>query len=150
MEKSVEIPQDIIDNVIAAVGDVLKQCALVSFSFLLPSRKLLHPQKQTKLSKFLVQNPVIQSFVRTIALTEYRCWGNPIIPDWINGRSLLAILRLPFSRLECFSICDVNGYTFSSCDWNSFSSALKDALWDIRGALPVCRLPSSSTATLPH
>ena len=141
MEESVEIPQDIIDNVIVAVGDdthVLKQCALVSFSFLLPSRKLLHPQKQTKLSKFLVQNPVIQSFVRTIALTEYRCWGNPIIPDWINGRSLLAILRLPFSRLECFSICggryrDVNGYTFtsSSCDWNNFSSALKDALWDI-------------------
>ena len=145
MEKSVEIPQDIIDNVIAAVGDVLKQCALVSFPFLLPSRKLLFSritprskQNYQGIPKFLVQNPVVQSFVRTITLTEYRCWGNPIIPDWINGRSLLAILRLPFSRLECFSICggryrDVNGYTFtsSSCDWNNFCSALKDALWDI-------------------
>ena len=44
MTKSVEIPQDIIDNVIVAVGDdthLLKQCTLVSSSFLLPSRKQL-------------------------------------------------------------------------------------------------------------
>jgi hypothetical protein len=37
----VELPQDIIDNIIAAVGIVLKQCTLVSSSFLLPSRKQL-------------------------------------------------------------------------------------------------------------
>jgi hypothetical protein len=42
MAVSVAIPQDIIDHVIAAVGDdkpLLKQCALVSSSFLLPGNK---------------------------------------------------------------------------------------------------------------
>jgi hypothetical protein len=143
MAKSLEIPQDIIDNVIAAIGDdkrLLQQCALVSSSFLLPTRKQLFSritlnsdQKCHGIHQFLVQNPVIQSFVRTITLTEdsnniYR----PKFPHWIDSTSLLAILRLPFCRLECFSIGipDWVGDKFK-WDWNSFSRELKNALSNI-------------------
>jgi hypothetical protein len=133
-----EIPQDIIDNVIAAVGDdtgVLKQCTLVSSSFLLPSRKQLFSGMTIEsdetcqgIHQFLIQNPVIQSFVRDITLKVVNRYHNKI-SDWINGTSLLAILRLPFSRLECFSVRgNWDGFTWN---WNSFSSELKDALSNI-------------------
>ena len=130
-----DIPQDIIDNVIAAVGDdtrLLKQCTLVSSSFLLPSRKQLFSriiincdQTCQGIHQFFIQNPVIQSFVRTITLTQIVHWGTCNFPDWMNSTSLLAILRLPFCRLECFSIC------VYYWNWNSFSSELKDALSNI-------------------
>ena len=139
--KSMDIPQDIIDNVIAAVGDsddkcLLKQCALVSSSFLRPSRKQLFSRITLRsdrtcqgIHQFLVQNPVIQSFVRTITLMD--SWGY-MIPEWMNGTSLLAILRLPFSCLECFSIIVHRDFgNRYSWDWNSFSSELKDALSNI-------------------
>jgi hypothetical protein len=132
MAKSVEIPQDIIDNVIAAVGDdnrLLKQCTLVSSSFLLPSRKQLFStitlncdQICQGIHQFLVQNPVIQSSVRAISLETSRPYYTR--SEWMNGTSLLAILQLPFCRLERFTI-RIN------CDWSSFSSELKDALLNI-------------------
>ena len=134
-----DIPQDIIDSVIAAVGDdkrLLKQCALVSSSFLLPSRKQLFSRINLRsdqtcqgIYQFLVQNPVIQSFVRTITLTGIPMladWSfertNP--SDWMNGTSLLGILRLPFCCLECFSIIVCR----DDWDWDSFSSEMKDTL----------------------
>jgi hypothetical protein len=141
MAKSLEIPQDIIDNVIEAVGDdkrLLQQCALVSSSFLLPTRKQLFSRitlssyrKCQGIHQFLVQNPVIQSFVRTITLTEdlIDYWLRRF-PAWINSTSLLVILRLPFCRLECFSI-DIRIWNGEKWDWNSFSSELKDALSNI-------------------
>ena len=43
----------------------------------------------------------------------------------MNGTSLPAILRLPFHRLECFTVCDSGRNPWN---WNSFSSELKDAL----------------------
>ena len=137
-----EIPQDIIDSVIAAIGDdtqLLKRCSLVSSSFLLPSRKQLfsrvtikNEETSKRIHQFLVQNPVIQSFVRTITLTHMKDHKHP---EWINGASLLAILRLPFCYLECFSIvllrihCDWN--VGDPWDWNYFSSEMKDALSNI-------------------
>ena len=139
-----DIPQDIIDNIIAAVDDkrVLKQCALVSSKCLLPSRKQLfsritlrNDQSCWWIHHFLVQNPVIQSFVKYITLTDSNGeWGasDPKFPEWMNGKSLLAILRLPFCCLECFSIImGQNFWTLSSWDWNRFSSELKDALLNI-------------------
>ena len=139
MAKLVEIPQDIIDNVIAAVGDdkyLLKQCTLVSSSFLLPSRKQLFSRITLRSSQtcqgihqFLVQNPVIQSFVRTIILTEDSYLMDRGTAGWMNGASLLAILRLPFCCLERFSIIvNRNHYGWIPWDWNNFSSELKDAL----------------------
>ena len=135
MGKSVEIPQDIIDNVIAAVGDdkrLLKQCALVSSSFLHPCRKLLFSKITLNsdeicqgIYEFLVHNPIIQSFVRTITLDpffESREWVTR------NDTSLLGVLRLPFSRLECFSI---GNDVYRPWDWNRFSSELKDAFLNI-------------------
>jgi hypothetical protein len=137
-----EIPQDIIDNVIAAVGDdthLLKQCTLVSSSFLLPSRKQLfsritlsNDQTCERIHQFLVQNPVIQSFVRTITLTEESLYiWNSSSSLWMNGTSLLAILRLLFCCLERFLIIVIQEWGWHPWDWNSFSSELKDALSNI-------------------
>ena len=147
MTKSMEIPQDIIDNVIAAVGDdkyLLKQCTLVSSSFLLPSRKQLFSRISLRsdqncqgVHQLLVQNPVIQSFVRTITITDedtmMDSWGSSTqTSEWMNGTSLLAILRLPFCCLECFSIIACRGeWVWNPWDWNSLSSELKDALLSI-------------------
>ena len=78
MANSVAIPQDIIDNIIEKVGDdcrLLRKCALVSSSFLLPSRKHLFKFSKIvlrgdeacqRLHQFLVENPAIQSSVRSI------------------------------------------------------------------------------------
>jgi len=162
MASSVAIPQDIIDNVVEAVGNnkcVLKRCALVSSSFLRPSRKQLFSKislrsdrDSKRFHQFLVQNPVIQSFVRSIAIIQH--WGSKN-SEFHNSTSLLAILRLPFSRLESFSITSHR----DSWDWNSFSCELKDALSNIihsptlktlylkRGS-SMCRLPSFSASTL--
>ena len=133
MASSVAIPQDIIDSVVEAVGNdkhLLKKCALVSSSFLRPSRKQLfskislsHKDSQG-FHQFLVQNPVIQSFVRSIAINERRGF------EFQNSTSLLAILRLPFSRLESFSIT-LSFWHRGAWNWNSFSCELKDALSNI-------------------
>ena len=142
MEKSVEIPQDIIYNIIAAVGDdkrLLKQCSLVSSSFLLPSRKQLFSRITLRSDKtcqgihqLLVQNPVIQSCVRAITLTEYISDWDSGNPTWMNSTSLLAILRLPFGCLECFSINVSESYWDAKpWNWNNFSGELKDALSNI-------------------
>ena len=138
----VEIPQDIIDSIIAAVGDdrrLLKQCSLVSSSFLLPSRKhlfsriILRNDKACQgIHQLLVQNPAIQSCVRAITLMD-RWGGNDA--QWMNGTSLPAILRLPFGCLECFSI-NLSQHSWNMDhlilrNWHSFSSELKDALSNI-------------------
>ena len=154
MAKLVEVPQDIIDNIIAAGGedtDLLKQCSLVSSSFLRPSRKHLFSRITIGSDKtcqgihqFLIQNPVIQTFVRALTLTEstFIQIGNHIWPkisecQWINHHtSLLAILRLPFCCLECFSIIlrehKLDWYSYYDfLDWNDFSIEMKDALSNI-------------------
>ena len=144
MAKSVEIPQDIIDNVIAAVGDdarLLKQCTLVSSSFLLPCRKQLFSRISLDsnetcqgVQQFLVQNPVIQSFVRSISLKPEHTYSSDMSFEWVNGTSLLAILRLPFCRLDFFSINVHREHRWAVetlFTWNSFSSELKDALSNI-------------------
>jgi hypothetical protein len=141
MAKPVEIPQDIIDSIITEVGNdkrLLKQCSLVSSSFLLPSRKhlfsriILRNEKACQgIHQFLVQNPVVQSFVRAITLKDIWSYN---FPQWMNGTSLLAILRLPFGCIECFSINLGKGYEEPkpwTRDWNKFSSELKDALSNI-------------------
>jgi hypothetical protein len=130
---AIDIPQDIIYQVIAAVDDdeeLLKQCALVSSSFLIPSRKQLFSEIDLKndkaaqrLHQCLIQNPVIQSFVKRIAI-------QPGLSDesnrLFNSPSLSAILQCPLCSLESFSI-DLG----DPCNWNNFSSELKDALSNI-------------------
>jgi hypothetical protein len=125
----VAIPQDIIDNIIEAVGNdtyLLKECALVSSSFLLPCRKQLfsnlclsHDLACQGLHKFLVENPVVQSFVKSITIGLY---------ELLNCTSLIAILRLPFCCLESFSVIGDNMWAWAPLDWNDFSSELKDTL----------------------
>ena len=127
MASSVVIPQDIIDNIIDAVDyRSLETCALVSSSFLLPSRKRLFssvflvtaPACQ-RLHQFLVENPVVQSFVRCITI----CWGYRSDFD-TSQSSLISILRLPFCYLKSFSM-------ERHSNWNNYSSELKVALSNI-------------------
>ena len=130
----VEIPQDIIDNIIEAVGNdryFLKKCAVVSSSFLLPCRKYLFSKLSLKLDEtcqklhqFLVENPVVRSFVRSITIKLDRHY------EW-NHTSIIAILRLPFCCLESFSI-DNSQWPQHQRSWNDdFSSELKDAILTI-------------------
>jgi hypothetical protein len=54
----------------------------------------------------------------------------PETGQWMNGTSLLAILRLPLRRLESFSIA-LNRLFWMNWNWNSFSSEMKDTLLNI-------------------
>lgn len=169
MASSAEIPQDIIDNVIAAVGDnrrLLKQCALVSTSFLLPSRKRLFSnifltdeletsQKNQNLHQLFVQNPVMQTFVRSIEIDlGFSASETTITMDDTGTPSLLAILRLPFCCLESLSVT-----SSSSCGLRtagrrgiSLSSELKAALSNIvyssRSTLKTLHLESVSNVPI--
>ena len=139
MAKEVEIPQDIIDTVIAEVGDdthFLKQCSLVSSSFLFSSRRKLFSRITLRsdetcqgIHQLLVQNPIIQSSVRAITLEDS---SGGKFPKWMNDTPLLSILRLPFSCLESFSVnlC-MHSWNLEPWNWDSFSSELKDALSNI-------------------
>ena len=68
-------------------------------------------------------------------LSEPFLWSNVYRPgskvsEWMNSKSLLALLRLPFGCLECFSII-VHRDDWDTWSWNNFSSELKDALSNI-------------------
>ena len=141
----VEIPQDIIDNVIMAVGDdshLLKQCSLVNSSFLLPSRKKLfsritleNDETCQNIYEFLVQNPSIQSYIRAITLTAKIVPNKKYRYTWlIRCLSLPAILELEFRCLELFSINVVpNYYYLKPWCWDDFSKGLKAALSKVIG-----------------
>ena len=121
-------------------------------SFLLPSRKHLFSKISITnvetcqgIHQLLVQNPVIQTFVRAIT------WR--IDRKWINSPSLLAILRLPFCCLESFSIgsCDYSGTNWYPLhwDWNCFNSEIKDALSNIMLSSPVKTLFLEDISNIP-
>ena len=59
-------------------------------------------------------------------------WGS-VTSDWMNGTSLLAILRLPFCCLERFSVI-VNLDLWNPWNWDSFSG--EDALSNIIQSTP--------------
>ena len=138
----VTIPQDIIYNIIEEVANLdlslganharynkrlLKKCALVSSSFLLPCRKhlfsriiLWRVRSCQRLHKFLVENPVVQSFVRSISISLS-------FKERLDCPSLIALLRLPFCCLESFSFYGLMKMRVV-VHWNEFSDELKDAL----------------------
>ena len=146
---AIDIPQDIIYQVIAAVDDdekLLKQCALVSSSFLIPSRKQLFSEiclrgdkAAQRLYQCLIQNPVIQSFVRSIDI-------RPRTASLLINTSLFAILRLPFCHLESFSM---RTWTWYPSNWNNLSNELKDALSNIIHSSSLKTLYLNSLANVP-
>jgi hypothetical protein len=75
----------------------------------------------------LVEHPVIQSFVKRIAINDDWGWNYKTVdPDLrLNCPSLIAILRLSFCCLEGFSI---NMGHPLALNWNECRSELKDAL----------------------
>ena len=156
--RTVVIPQDIIDSVIAAVGynkRFLKRSSLVSSSFLLPSRKLLFSRITLKsdetcqnIHQFLLRNPVIQYFVRKIIL--FPDFDENPNYEWLYGTSLLAVLRLPFV-LEHFSILNVDPYNrdLRYWNWNIFRSELQDSLLNIIQSSNLKRLYLGGVTNLP-
>ena len=136
MTNPVAIPTDIIDHIIEAVGydpPLLKKCALVSSSFLLLSRKhlfsyisLRSPRGCERLHQFLTENPVVQSFVRSISVKLGLRYQTSEPHSQSNYTSLIAILRLPFCCLERFSI-NYCAFMHRPSNWNDFSSELRDA-----------------------
>jgi len=133
MANSVVIPQDIINTIIETVDgsrSVLNNCALVSSSFLLPSRKrifsrlyLSSNQGCQRLQQFLVENPLIIPSVTGITL-GYDYGSLHCSLDFRSiGTSLIALLQLPFCSLNLLSI-DM----LETLKWNDFSSVLKDVL----------------------
>jgi hypothetical protein len=90
---------------------------------------ILQVNHDSKARRKGVQNPVIQSSVRSITLTENSDKWGPKFTEWMNGTSLLAILRLSFYHLESFSITEHRRSHHWS--WDSFSVELKDAISNI-------------------
>ena len=164
MAKSMDIPQDIIDNVIAAVGDntrLLKQCSLVSSSFLFPSRKRLFSKIIIRndeicegIHQLLIENPFIQPCVRSITINGSTYFG------WVNSRSLLVILQLPLCCIENFAIIlpRIEGQLWDSMDWNHDSDAwdwnyfgdeMRGVLWNIMLSSTLKTLCLSGISNLP-
>jgi hypothetical protein len=162
MANSVSIPQDIIYYVTAAIASdiddscatrTLRQCALVSSSFLLPCRKQLfskielishQPKTAQTLHQIFIQNPVLQSFVRSICIFDFRrATRHDDIECWLNSSaSLLAILQLSFCRLESFSLCLWRS-------WYNLSSEVKDALSNILHSSTLKTLVLDGVANMP-
>jgi hypothetical protein len=103
------IPQEIkeiINEIIEALGDEklwLKNCTLVSSSFLLACRRCLWCKISLRpglkgLHQVFVQNPVLQSFVTSITII---CHGYRIYDS--SEHDLTAVLRLPFCRMRSFT-----------------------------------------------
>ena len=141
MLNSLEIPQDIIDNIIETVDDddgLLKKCALVSSSFLLPSRKRLFSRLYLRsdkacqrLQQFFAENPAILPFVRSITVDfgTFPYGGFTVFPfHRSNTASLIAILQLSFCCLESFSL---DTWKPSRIVLDDLSGPLKDALYAI-------------------
>jgi hypothetical protein len=166
MANSMDIPQDIIDNVIAAVGDdtrLLKQCSLVSSSFFFPSRKHLfskitirNAQTCEGIHQLLIQNPFILPCVKSFTLRGSAFFG------WVDSRSLLVILRLPLCCLERFVIIlpriEFEGQSWDSFDWSRdsdawdwdyFGNEMRDALWNIMLSPTLKSLCLSGISNLP-
>ena len=160
-----DIPQDIIDNVIDVVADdtnSLKQCSLVSSSFLLPSRKHLFSRISIRgerscegIHQLLLQNPFIQPCVKSITMnfSRYR--------QWVDNTSILVILRLPFCCLERFAIylprnsshCQWDAMDWNhdceSWDWNYFGNEFREALGNIMLSSTLKTLSLNGITNLP-
>ena len=159
-----DIPQDIIDSIIAVVSDdtpLLKQCSLVSSSFLIPSRKHLfsritiNSEESSKgIHQLLIRNPFIQPCVKSITMNGF------MYLDWMTDPFLLVIFRLPFSTLESLLInfprdndCQWDSWDWSydaeTWDWNHFSSDMRDALSIIILSSSLKRLSLNGVTGLP-
>jgi hypothetical protein len=118
MSNPLPIPQDIIDSVIEVVDatSTLKKCALVSSSFLLPSRqrlfsdiRLRNETQCKQLYSTLVENAFFLSLIikLTVIKRDYEAKNAYFVPNpWFltSASSLPAILRLPMHRLSVFSL----------------------------------------------
>lgn len=145
MTNPLTIPQDIIDGVIEAIDtkSTLRRCALVSSSFLLPSRKRLfshiHLRSDTqckRLHSVLIENSHILSFITNLTVIRRVPQTKLSLDLWFskNPSSLLAILRLPLHRLTAFSLVSSPPFL----QWGRISSNVQAAIQHI------IRLPSLS------
>jgi hypothetical protein len=153
--------QEIIDSIIGTFHfydrTTLKECALVSRSFLIPSRRklfsylrLCSEEQCQNLYRFLVQNPYIQSSI--IALSIYgnhERYGRYPTVNTPNGilasEAMLSILRLPFRCLQKFSVV----FFESSFGWNELRSDIRDTLWDLIHSSPLTSITLCGGSNVP-
>jgi hypothetical protein len=143
----VSFPQDIIDYFIGTIDVddkvLLRTCALVSCSFLRPSRKqlfssiLLNSSERCRaLHDLLTRNSYIQLFVKMLQICDHDTGLKR--PIFCN-EDLLSILQLPLCCLKTFSVSSV----FCN-DWNELSNSMRNTIWD------VVHSPSLTTFTLDY
>jgi hypothetical protein len=154
MASSLSFPQEIVDTIIGTfdVHDrfTLKRCALVSRSFLIPSRKRIfsvlsirNEQQCQKLYCFLTQNPYIQSSVTSLSIDAAAAYG---LRNGIGSEAALPILRLSF---RCLRRLSIGAYEPNYLDWSVLGSDIRNALWDLIHSSPLTSLSLQCILNLP-
>jgi hypothetical protein len=136
-----EVPQDIIEGIVDQLrghNDALRSCAVVSRSFLLPSRRnllaIVHLDSVDKtecLHNLLVSNPGLSLHIRdlTFAIPDsISRKGFEELCAWLKSSNILASILRKVPR-----ICYMVWGDLHSCflDWDNFSSDLQSALLDL-------------------
>jgi hypothetical protein len=124
---------------------LIKTCALVSHSFLRPSRKQLFSDiiigtwvQCENLHLVLTQNPDIRQFVRKLKI------GGRSYQPLFFEEALLSILQLPLYRLEELVI-----FSMEPLAWNDLSSEMNDALRDIIRSSTLTNLTLHNSTNVP-
>jgi hypothetical protein len=155
MVESLSIPQEIIDTIIGAIDvrdkALLKKCALISHSFLHPSRKQLYSiislnsvQDCQRLCRMDVQAQYLQLFVKTLHIIDSDdLQEESVFHD--DSESLLPILRLPLRRLEILSVSSAGDYGH----WDSLTDNVKNALRNMIHSSPLTSLTLRSILGVP-
>jgi hypothetical protein len=150
MVKSLSIPQEIIDSIIGKIDvqdkALLKKCALISHSFLHPSRKQLYSfislnsgQDCQRLCRMDVQTRYLRLFVKTLHISDV------FAESILNNEYLLPILRLPLRRLETLSVSSEEYYV----PWDILTDNMREALWNVIHSSPLTSLTLRSILEVP-
>lgn len=155
MINSLSTPQDIVEAIIEIADyDTLLQCALVSQSFLFPSRKMLfsdivlqNEMQSDRLQRILVQNPYIQSFIKSLTILNKEDGEGP--HQWLTGKrsisALLATLHLPLHHMASFSLISSPFPIY----WSYLHDTLKSALRNIFCSPSLTKLRISGFQDIP-
>ncbi|KAF5374483.1 hypothetical protein D9615_009064 [Tricholomella constricta] len=133
------IPEDIISTILDELSsdiEALKQCSLVSQSFLPLCHKLLfsdiclyHPTRSRGICRLIVDNPSFASYIRTVEIipgvfsTEFH--GR----DWVTFEDTkLAPLLQKLHNLHAFSLCKM---TSPPIPWNTLPANLRSTILNL-------------------
>ncbi|KAF5376256.1 hypothetical protein D9615_008524 [Tricholomella constricta] len=114
MSLSLSIPEDIISAILDQLSpdiDSLKQCSLVSRSFLPHCQKLLfsdicldHPTRSRRLYHFITNNPSFIPYIRRINIISIFRGPSRDDPEWMTCEDTLAPLLQTLHNLHAFGL----------------------------------------------